>query len=82
MARLHRIAWVAFALVASLSSITSADLAPRAFQPLPVGSVTPKGWLLAQLKLQAHGLSGHLSQVGKGQSCAHTTHEGDPVVLP
>jgi hypothetical protein len=37
-------------------------LAPHAYSPLPVGSVTPKGWLLKQLTLQAEGLSGHLSQ--------------------
>merc|ERR1719353_1151406 len=39
-----------------------AALTPPAFTPLPTGSVTPKGWLLQQLKLQAEGLSGHLSQ--------------------
>eukprot|EP00656_Telonema_subtile_P010083 TRINITY_DN14812_c0_g2_i3.p1 TRINITY_DN14812_c0_g2~~TRINITY_DN14812_c0_g2_i3.p1 ORF type:complete len:461 (+),score=86.55 TRINITY_DN14812_c0_g2_i3:104-1486(+) len=39
-----------------------AALQPHAWKPLPVGSVTPKGWLLTQLKLQADGLSGHLSQ--------------------
>ena len=37
-------------------------LAPRAFTMLPTGAITPKGWLLKQLKLQAQGLSGHLSQ--------------------
>ena len=37
-------------------------LAPRAFNMLKTGAITPKGWLLKQLKLQAQGLSGHLSQ--------------------
>lgn len=36
-------------------------LAPQTFIPLPVGSITPRGWLLEQLKLQAEGLSGHLA---------------------
>ena len=27
----------------------------------PAGAITPKGWLLEQLQLQAEGLSGHLS---------------------
>merc|ERR1719345_237693 len=36
-------------------------MAPLAFKPLKNGAITPKGWLLKQLKLQAEGLSGHLS---------------------
>src|ERR1041384_405226 len=39
-----------------------APLQPNAFQPLPLTSVMPKGWLLDQLRLQAQGLSGHLDE--------------------
>ncbi|AXC11283.1 Putative glycosyl hydrolase (DUF1680) [Acidisarcina polymorpha] len=37
-------------------------MAPNAFYLLPLGSVRPKGWLLNQLRIQAHGLSGHLDE--------------------
>jgi uncharacterized protein len=40
----------------------SGSLEPTAFQPLPLGRVKPKGWLLEQMKLQAAGLSGHLDE--------------------
>lgn len=36
-------------------------LAPRVFQPLPLGSIAPEGWLLGQLVRQASSLSGYLS---------------------
>jgi DUF1680 family protein len=35
---------------------------PNAFAPLPLGAVRPAGWLLAQLRTQADGLSGHLAE--------------------
>lgn len=39
-----------------------APLQPNAFNLLPLTSVTPKGWLLEQLRIQAQGLSGHLDE--------------------
>jgi uncharacterized protein len=37
-------------------------LAPNRFYPLPVGSITPRGWLRVQLEIQSRGLSGHLDE--------------------
>lgn len=37
-------------------------LQPNAFDPLPLTSVKPKGWLLQQLQIQARGLTGHLDE--------------------
>lgn len=37
-------------------------LRPLTFEPLPLGSVRPTGWLLQQLRIQADGLSGHLDE--------------------
>jgi len=40
----------------------SSGLADPAFRPLPPGAITPTGWLLRQLRLQAEGLTGHLDE--------------------
>ena len=64
----HRFAVVAtMALTAvliapSLMAAPAQQLKPRAYDPLPCGSVTPTGWFETQLAIQAQGLSGHLAQ--------------------
>ncbi len=41
---------------------STANLAPQALIPLPLGSVLPRGWLAEQLTIQLNGLSGHLDE--------------------
>ncbi|KAL1515675.1 hypothetical protein AB1Y20_002292 [Prymnesium parvum] len=62
----HALLVLSFALASptpiAFFCLSSGALQPLTYTPLPVGSVTPKGWLLKQLTLQAEGLSGHLAQ--------------------
>lgn len=39
------------------------ELAARAFDPLPLGAIEPRGWLRRQLEIQADGFTGHLDEV-------------------
>ena len=47
---------------------------------LPLGSISPKGWLLQQFKLSAIGMTGHLDEIWKdvGPDNGWLGGKGDP----
>ena len=40
-------------------------LLPNALAKLPIGSITPKGWLAGQLELMRDGMTGHLDEISE-----------------
>ncbi len=58
-----------------------APLRPSPFVRLPIGSITPRGWLRQQLALEADGMTGRLPEVSKwcqfeGNAWASPTGQG------
>jgi len=59
-----RAVWLTGLLASGAAAAAAAPqtLAPRAFTPLPLGQVAPRGWLLEQLVVQANALSGYMAK--------------------
>ncbi|KAG7095929.1 hypothetical protein E1B28_006612 [Marasmius oreades] len=49
-------------LGAVLEHQLQAKLAPKAFEPLPLGTIWPAGWLYDQLQVQTDGVAGHMHE--------------------
>ena len=54
--------FITLSAVYGIQSLFGSIIEPYEYSSLPVGSITPKGWLQTQLELQAEGLTGHLSE--------------------
>ncbi|MBN2138475.1 MAG: glycoside hydrolase family 127 protein [Sedimentisphaerales bacterium] len=57
-------------------------LTPSPFMPLPIGAIEPKGWVRKQLRLQADGFHGRLTEISKflekqGNAWLSPAGEGD-----
>lgn len=50
-------------MVPSETDTDTPRLRPRAFEPLSLGAITPRGWLRQQLTIQADGLTGHIDEI-------------------
>jgi len=61
--------WVCLATMASQATTNSyyignrPPLAPSPFYKLPIGAITPRGWLRHQLELERDGMTGHLEKI-------------------
>ncbi len=53
-------------------------LAPSPLVKLPIGSIEPRGWLMAQLQLMRDGLTGRLAELSRflGDDSGWITHKG------
>jgi hypothetical protein len=49
----------------ALYPVNRQPLTPSPLIKLPIGSITPKGWLRAQLQLEADGMTGHLEEISQ-----------------